>query len=90
MSDYKEGYEPDDKEYPEPEPKVWLPGYGQWYYKPENKIPALEAPPPGQDRVPGGVLGKCTPSGSLESLKEELEWLRARVERLEQKGNHND
>ena len=57
MSDYKSDYLPDAE--------IQDSGY--------YGIPALEAPPPGQDKVPGG----STPPGSLDSLKEELEWLRA-------------
>ncbi len=82
MSDYKSDYSP-DAEYQD-----------SGYYG----IPALV--PPGQDKVPGGVaregsLNKKMPPGNLENgnlerLKEELDWLRARVERLEQKENHND
>lgn len=51
-------------------------------------IPALL--PPGQDKVPGGVSGKCNPPGNLDKIMAELEWLRARVEWLGRKGIHND
>ncbi len=47
---------------------------------------AALVPPEGAGKVPGGVARE----GNLERLKEELDWLRARVERLEQKENHND
>jgi len=49
-------------------------------------IPALQASPERAGKVPGGVK----PSGSLESLKEELDWLRVRVERLERRNDYND
>ena len=49
-------------------------------------IPALQAPPERVGKVPGG----SKPPGSLEKLATELEWLRARVERLEQKEPYND
>lgn len=74
MSDYKSDYLPDAE--------IQDSGY--------YGIPALQAPPERAGKVPGGVKREGTPSGSLESLKEELDWLRSRVERLEQRSNYND
>lgn len=74
MSDYKSDYLPDAE--------IQDSGY--------YGILALQAPPERAGKVPGGVTREGTPPGSLTKIMEELEWLRARVERLEQRNNYND
>jgi len=69
MSDYKSDYLPDAE--------IQDSGY--------YGIPALQAPPERAGKVTGGVKREGTSPGSLEGLKEELDWLRATVERLERK-----